>query len=417
MNENDTLPEEQAAPFAGREAIYARLQQDILDPADRHAIIYLGHDGMGKSALLQHFSSVFDDSILLSIYVSLETMDLADKEALFQYLLTETNLLLDKHSFSLSRVPSLDTDDENEDGEVQVSLKNWMRDTYLPEVLQIIRPHRRLVWLFDDAEYLLKIADEQITYLHELLEKHAQLAIVLTLDTEYEDKLNQLAPLVKPTAAERIHRLSYEESADLMRQYAPGIEDSFIQDIFEASGGQARLLARYGQELRKRWAEQSDSQAFEESQAVVYEASLDEFRVIWLSLSRDERLVLTGIASLIYNDPLQMVTPELIANWLIETDYPMDIVAINAALRSLDYRDIVSQHQNHGTRLVIGLMQQWLLEHARLDDTGQNNRGKVSLQLVVIIMVVIVLLIALFLLLPNPIFTNDVGLATATLSS
>lgn len=414
MNEIDTLPEEQAEPFAGRELLYARLQQHILDPPDRHAIIYVGHDGMGKSALLQHFSSVFDNT-MLSFYVSLEKMNLSDEETWLQHLITETNQLLDVHNFSLSRVPSLD---KNEESEITpISLKDWVHDTYLSEVLHIIRPHRRLVWLFDDAEYLLKASDEHIIYLHELLEKHSQLAIVLTLDTEYEDKLVQLTPLVNPAAAERIHRLTLEESSDLIRLYAPGADDNFVQNIFEATGGKPRLLARYGHELQKRWAEQSDSQALEEAKNAVYELSLEEFRIIWLGLSRDERFVLTGIASLIYNDPLRLVRHELIENWLIETDYPMDIVAINAALRSLDYRDIVSQHQNHGTRLVMGLMQQWLLEHARLDDTAQDNRGQISLQLVGIIVIVIVLLISLFLLLPNPIFTNDIGLATATLSS
>jgi putative ATPase len=416
MNEIDTLPEEQAERFAGRELLYARLQQHILDPANRHAIIYTGHEGMGKTALLQHFSSVFDDT-MLSFYVSLEKMDLRDEENWLQHLIGESNQLLGVHNFSLSRVPSLETEDIDEANEIsEISLKDWMRDTYLTEILHIIRPHRRLVWLFDDAEYLLNASDEHLSYLHNLLEKHPQLAIVLTLDTEHEDKLSQLAPLVNPTTVERIHRLSYDESADLIRQYAPGAEDSSIKNIFEATGGHPRLLARFGQELQKRWTEQSDSQALEAAKKVVYEASLEEFREIWLSLSRDERLVLTGIASLIYDDPLRQVMPKFIENWLIETDYPMDIVAISAALRSLDYRDIVSQHQNHGTQLVMALMQRWLLEHARLDDTDNNSRGRVSVQLVVIVLLAIVLLIALFLLLPNPIISNSTGLATATLS-
>jgi hypothetical protein len=283
--------------------------------------------------------------------------------------------------------------------------------------LQVIRPPRRLVWLFDDAEHLLKAPQGHLDYLQTLLKQYSQLAIVLTLDTEHEDKLSQLAPLVNPTTAERIHRLSLDESADLIRHYAPGADDSFIEAIFEASGGHAGLLTRYGHELQRRWIDLSDSQALKEAQKAVYEASLAEFRAIWLRLSRDERLVLTAIASLVYDDPLREVTSKLIENWLVETDYPSDVVAINAALRSLDYRDIVSQHQHHGTKLVMGLMQHWLLEHARLDDAAENGRGRVSIRLVIIVVIVIMIVIALLVLLPNPIFTGDSGSATATLSN
>ena len=409
MNEFDTLPEEQPEPFAGREAVYARLQQQIVDPPDRHALIYIGHDGMGKTALLRHFSTVFDDP-LLSIFVSLQEMNLADEDVWLQYLITEINQLLESLNFSLSRVPELDNENEE-------TLKDWIRDTYLTEVLHILRPHRHLVFLLDDAEHLLNAPEGHLAYLYELLEHHSQLAIVLTLNTKYEDKLNELIPLVNPNNAERIHRLTAEDCADVIRQYAPGADDSIVEQIFEATGGHARLLARYGRELQKHWSQETDSQAFESAQKAVYDSSLEEFRLIWLDLSRNERLVLTAIASLIYDDPLRQVTPKLIEGWLIETDYPMDIVGIGAALRSLDYHDIVMQLPNQGLQLVMGLMQKWLLEHARLDDETSSNRGTIPVRLILIVIAVIIVLILAVVLLPNPIFTGDNVSATATLAN
>jgi hypothetical protein len=249
-----------------------------------------------------------------------------------------------------------------------------------------------------------------------LLKRFRQLSVVLSISTDDENKLNQMSPLVNLALAERIHRLNVEETGQLIRQYAAGADDEMLKSIQEATGGHPRLLSRFGRALAENWASSANSQALAEAKPIVYEQSRQEFRQQWLKLSQDERLVLTALASLIYENPLQPPNAQAIENWLVETDYPMDMVAINAALRSLDYQDLVYHHPKGGVALVTGFMQQWLLENARLDEGSENGRGRLSKRLLIAVALVILLLIALLFLVPLPLLRPDNLVPTATLS-
>jgi hypothetical protein len=117
---------------------------------------------------------------------------------------------------------------------------------------------------------------------------------------------------------------------------------------------------------------------------VIYGNSQQEFREMWLRLPRSERLTLTAISSLLYADPLQGCEADAIGKWLVETDYALDNTAINAALRSLEYREILT-HSAKGYVPAGGLMQRWLLENARLETVVQptTRRRWLALALVV----------------------------------
>ncbi len=393
---------------AGRDSIYARLQQKILDPSDRHAIIFTGHDGMGKSILLQHFSTIFDDPFL-SILTPLADQQFLTHDTLLQTLIDGINTILEDASFSVSRIPIFDTDES-------FSLMQWFKDIYLPEIISIIRPHRRIIWLLDDAEHLLTFDMSILSYWHDVLKDNHQFAMVLMISTQHEARIPELDPLINPVSAERLPRLSYDDSATLIKHYAAGANETILRSIFAATGGHPRLLTRYGQILQSQWAAHGDKEAFEKSKSLMVAASQDDFRQLWLKLTRDERLVLTAIASLIYDDPIKDVTPKRIEAWLIETDYLLDIVAINAALRGLDYQDIVRHQQGEGIALTMTLMQQWLLEQARIDDTVSVSRGSISLRRIVIAVIIIGLLIALLFLIPPQYLDPTSRIATATLA-
>ena len=62
---------------------------------------------------------------------------------------------------------------------------------------------------------------------------------------------------------------------------------------------------------------------------------------MWDMLNRDEHLVLAAISMQLYKNPLQPVSMTSIETWLAETDYPLDSVAINTALRSLEYYELI----------------------------------------------------------------------------
>ncbi|MEL6310126.1 MAG: hypothetical protein AAFQ52_18450, partial [Chloroflexota bacterium] len=51
-------------PYAGRETLFARLQQYILDPTHRNAVVITGQRRMGKTATVLEFIHIFNDPIL-----------------------------------------------------------------------------------------------------------------------------------------------------------------------------------------------------------------------------------------------------------------------------------------------------------------------------------------------------------------
>ena len=406
MTESLFPPNAQTEPFAGRQNLLLRLHHQFIDPSHRHAIVFTGHDGMGKSRLLQVISR-FDEPMLCTI---VPLKNLADETAWLKNLIAAINDILEERQFSISRVPKMQ-------GMGEQSLADWFRDVYLPEIFYILRSHRRLVLLFDDAEALLTASEGHIAYLADLLQRFRQLSIVLSISTEAENALNKMHPLVNLALAERIHRLNLDETGDLIRQYAAGADDEMLKAIYESTGGHPRLLSRFGEALAENWATTGNSQALSQAKVRVYQQSKEEFRQHWLGLSQDERLVLTALASLIYENPLQAPSAQAIETWLVETDYPMDIIAINAALRSLDYHDMIYHHPKGGVALVTGFMQQWLLENARLDEGQEAGRGVVSKRLLLIVALVILVLIALLFLIPLPLLQPENLLPTATLSS
>lgn len=402
-------------PFAGREAIYARLQQHILDPPTRHALLFTGHDAFGKSALLKHFNSVFGD-LLLGVFFPLHDLELTDEALWLRHIVDATNTLLDDHQYSLSRLPTI----HQESAAANLSLRTWLHDVYLPDVMAVIRPHRRLVWLFDDAHLLLNnLPADHITYLHNLLSTHRQLSIILTLNTRYENRIPDLAPLADVANAERIPRLDEAACAGLMRQFAPATTDRMARLVYEQTGGHPLLLQRYGEALARIWATSSAIEAIEKATPVVYKQSRVTFRQQWEQLNRDEQIVLKAICDLFdVRTSTEAVTVPLIENWLIETDYPMDVIAINAALRGLDYQDMVMKHPQ-GIVVTSRLLQQWLQNHAQIDEAPESTGEKLQLRwwiIAGIIFAIVVLMLLLTLLFNLPVDTNPL-IPTVTLSS
>lgn len=392
---SDEPPPSNASFFAGRQALYARLQQQIFDPPTLHARVFLGHDGMGKTALLQHFPLHLPASIL-SLYIPLHERDLTSEAPWLQSLVEAINRLLLQRGFSVRRIPE-QPDDER-------PLREWFREDYLPAVLGVIRAHRRLVLLLDDAEGLLTLPDGHCAYWHSILQAHPQISLVLTLNTRHEARLDEFVPLIMPTAAERLHRLPIEAIDAIVQQAAPSTEASFVQKIAEASGGHPQLVQRFAQELTAQRETASNEETWQRIKKAVYQASKPDFDQSWKRLNRDERLVLTALASLLYDDPLQTVQVPQIERWLLDSDFLLDSTAIHAALRGLDYQDMLTQQQGEGVRMVMGLQQQWLLEYARLDEipaqpTPPGQRSFWWLWAAIVLLVLVVLLV---LLLQNP---------------
>ncbi|MDL1882669.1 hypothetical protein FBR01_03340 [Anaerolineae bacterium CFX8] len=356
-------------PFAGRQKAFERLYQQLTDPLKSEVTVLLGRQGVGKTALLQHFHPFFDETFV-STYVPLGHLPLKSEAVWLKALARRITGVLIERSFTLARLPEKTPNDSK--------IRAWFEESYLLEVFNIIRRHRRLVLLLDDAEHLLRAVEEgqlppdSFEYLYRLLAGYRQLGMVLTLDARSESQVSKLSPLAAVTGVFRLTNLSPEESAWLLREPVHRfytVSEEAAAAAYRATGGQPRLLQRFGAALYRQWETQPEQRTFEPEQIkavfpVVYAESEEEFRQTWLELSQTERLTLTAIAGRLFDDPLAPINAAEIAAWLVETDYPLDITAVNAALRSLEYREILT-----GSPLQIGagLVQTWLLENARLD--------------------------------------------------
>ena len=402
----DAIPDPQSTQsvFAGREKIFSRIQQTILDPPAKHALLFTGHDGIGKTALLQQAQHVFSDPILC-VFIAL-TEDMTESDILEQ-LIDATNFMLSEHEFSLARVPEIADDSP-------LSSRDWMRDVYLSTVITIIRPHRHLVWLIDDAHLVLNNAPEFLLYMDSLLADYPQLTIILSASTDYDNRLQEFAPLIDPTAAERIRRLTHDESAILLRQLAPGASEAAIEKVCTLTGGHPQLLQAYGKAMNADFTHSSDVTDVQKVTPRVYTSVKDLFRDAWGHLNRNERLTLTAIASLLYDDPLKSVSSQNLATWLVQNDYPMDIVGVHAALRGLDYRDIVAHQEDGSIKLLAGLMQSWLLENALLDE--DNNQSIFQLRWWMLALAILIIVILLILATQAPQLVNPLPEAAPTIT-
>ncbi len=392
------------APFAGRQAAFTRLHQHLKAPESSGALTFVAHAHYGKTAFLRRFSWNADET-LVAVFIPLEQAQLTSEDALIHAIVRHTFSLLARWDITLSHLPPLP--------EQTSGLRDWLADDWLPELWRVIRPHRQLVLLLDNAQCLIDaIGGGQLpadcpAYLQALLTRHAQLRIVMTLAAERETELAALTPLVTPAHTLRFYRLSADESAWLLREPVKRfytLPGPSIDDIYRAAGGQPRLMQRFGRHLFDHWLRDPAQATLspEDVKAVlplVYAESERELAALWEQSTAHEQLILTAMSRLFYNDPLTSIDREAITNWLIETEYPLDSTAVNAALRRLEYREVIAvQPQGHIT-FTIGLLYRWLMEHARLH-TRKSEAESPSLafsQRTLVITAAVVIVLALLL--------------------
>ncbi len=357
-----------SAPFAGRKDAFARLYARMFDPLNTNALLFLGRHHAGKTALLLNTDLIFKETAV-GIYIPMREMT-ADSEAhwLLSLAQTITNTLVDG-GFTLSRLSQLEPLGDKP--------RDWLEVTFLPQILGAVK--RKLLLLIDDSDRLLsavrtgQLPSDTFAYLHNLTKKYDDLHLTLTLDSDYEDDVAAFAPLVMPNDVLRLSVLAADESQWLLQTPVRGIysvPDDVAQAIHRVVGGAPGLVQHFGYELFRRWETYPELNVFtlEDVKALtptVYLYNEPDYRALWERLGVNERLVLTAISDLAYNDPLGRIEAAAIQNWLIETDFPLDVTAINATLRSLEYREILHPTPN-GIALRASLLQSWLLENARL---------------------------------------------------
>ncbi|MBZ0284360.1 MAG: ATP-binding protein [Anaerolineae bacterium] len=386
------------APFAGRQKAFEHLYERLTNPTGTKGCAILGRQGIGKTSLLLHFHDTFDETFV-GVYLPLKRLTPRDESDLLRALAGGATGALVERNLSIARLGDLQPDSGN--------LRAWLAETYLPELFTVLR-RRKLVFLLDDAGWLLRNMDEGrlsedlFSYLNGLVKAQPGLGFVLALDARYEDTLPQLSPLVGLTDAFRLESLDEADTVWLLREPVRGeyfINDEGVAAAHRATGGRPHLLQRLGFQLYKFW-ENGDgdrtltAEDVKTASATVYRESRGEFEAEWKARNRNERLTLTALISLILADPLTPTPAEALEAWLIESDYPLDMTTIRAALRGLEYDEIV-ENEGGGWRVRAGLMQNWLLDHARLETMARPGDTRLLRWAAVAILVLLVAALAL----------------------
>jgi len=387
METDDSMLNEQQPYLAPRTTLFYWLKQAVIAPSGGQAITIIAQRGMGKSTFLQQFAAD-TDRLLIGVYIALEPESLSDDDRWLGVLVKAITHALDTNGFGLSRLPETPTD----------NLMDWFESDFLTEVFRIIRPHRHLIWLLDNAEHLTAngLDAAGIGYLQDLLANQTQLKIVVAVNTAYEDQLQGLGELVNPATTQRLRRFTFEESSQFIQQITPfPLDETTLTTLHDASGGFPQLL----QTFAEKFATVDTRPTKEQLKALVlqiYQQFQDDFRARWQDLEQDERLVLTAVSSILYARPQQEIKPADIEKWLVETDYQLTLSAIHAALRSLDFRELIS-HDADGVQFTSSLMQRWLVQNARLDKTAIEGKAvaeRVQPVLILFALIVLALLIA-----------------------
>jgi hypothetical protein len=400
-----------AAPFAGRGSAFARLRRQLIDTTQQGALLVMGRKRIGKTAFLYAFEGAFDETFV-GVYVSTQVLPSSEGEWWLNLAQSITERLIDR-AFTLTRLQELQPPEED--------ARDWFTRTFLPPVLALVRPHRTLVLLLDDVDGLLDrikqgaYRADTIAYLRAMTDQFSQLHIVATLGLQHEARLSELYPLVLPTHTLRLTSLAPQETAWLLREPVRdlySLDDEALHDAHDLTGGEPSFVQYLGNALFRRYLSEEkisfNADDIKRAGQTLYRQVEGDLRDTWEALNYNEGRVLKSISQLIYADPLRPVDLDAVAAWLADSDDPLDRTTISAALRSLEYREIVALLPD-GIQIQSRWVQRFLLENAYNvplaappagDGTGvsgvlkRRNRGlRVALLFVLVVTLVVGILL------------------------
>lgn len=368
MTENDLLP------YAGRDEALARIHTQRAN-APHEPLVVIGRKHIGKTAFLRQVMHTIPQHTI-AVLIPLGDISPDDEAHLWvmtsQYILDELN----QHGMILPDLPARDV------------ARTWFMMHFMPMVMKTLRG-RELLLLWDDAHHLLNtnLPDDLFETLHGLCSSSVQM--IFAFDIRHEDHLSQFMPFITPKHLLRLGNLSHAGCLAILADHQGGVGEDMIRAIYDGSGGLPYIIQQYGYEL----GAHGDIKAMNNA---VYARVSDEFLRIWDERTADEKLVLTAIADLFYDDPLRPITTAHIATWSVNSDYLLDETAINAALRGLLYDELVIL-DNHHVRVQGDLFRKWLLENARIGGKPTDKRQAVPIGIIIITVIIVAVMVLVIL--------------------
>jgi hypothetical protein len=362
-------------PFGGRDDMLQRVQTQLAN-APHEPLVVIGRKSIGKTAFLHQVANTAPQQAVV-VFMPLNDMPI-DDETHFWVMMSQYILdTVQAYGFAL---PDIVMDED---------AREWVTGQFFPAISKALR-QRHLWILWDDAHHLLQenFSEGFLGTLRALCTSHVQM--VFALDIAYEDMLGQLMPFITSKHQLRLGNLSLEACEAILHDYDDSLGNDMIEAIYGATGGVPHLIQAYGDELRQHADIKSMNNA-------VYTRIQSNFLAIWESATTDERLVLTAIADLFYDDPLRPIFTTTIATWSARSDYLLDETTINAALRGLLYDEIISMKANQ-IRINGELFRKWLLENARISADKSTEKPSIPISLIMGTVVVLGILFLIIIL-------------------
>ncbi len=375
--------------FVVREEAYTWIHQTFVDSQNPHAATVIGASQVGKTTLLRHFSTVFDPRVI-GVYVPMPA------GANEQIVLTAIAEQIAQVMGSAAVTDGTSTP------------RSAFADAFLPRTLGRLRPQQRLVLLLDDAHHLMQAGDSTFfTYLSDLILRFAQLSVVLTVDHRDEAAaLVAMRPLVAETHVYRLKPFTFPETQNLLSQCPEvfQIGSDGAAAVQALAGGQPLLVQSFATLIYDRASRSQAGLVVIHADDIMSQAAdlvnrvNDFLMAMWNRFDASQQIVLVAVCEMSPQPTQAAVVPERIEAWLVETESPLDLTMIRAALRGLEYESVI-RYERGGALLVMGIWQVWLINRpavadaATVEQTTTRVQGWAIATGIVVVLILTVILI------------------------
>lgn len=350
--------------FVGRDDALRFLTLHLSGRRTPRALVVLGTHGIGKSSLLGRVPLVVDERYP-SVKVDAASIEMDNPVAFVATIVDQTRAMMNAIEASTYRLPAFpDVSDPT------VNLLGWLADEYLEVVFSAIRRTRHLVLMVDNVHLVFDAMDagyfpaDFMTYWQRLLDTYEQLDLLFSLDISYEARALQTPPMDDPNLHIRLSHLEPAEARQLIIEPVKtlyGFEADALARVMSWAGGHPYHLQAIGRLLYRRWEEDRTrlNLMTVHDLMAVYPAALDMAKdtisPTYEALRPNERLVLTAL--------LDINRPATIADlhtWLQTAEHGLETVQIAAALRGLEYLNVIDVDEQDRFDFLSQLEADWL---------------------------------------------------------
>lgn len=353
-------PGQPVSPFVGRADVIARIHQHLTSAAVSCAFTIVGRRRAGRTALLEHIRHRFDDTF---VWAFPDMAAVTDERRWLAALYQAGKDAASARGLSVHRLPRW-PDEKPADEQ-----RAWLTGTGLPELFELIRPQRRLVWVIDGVEPLAEAVArgehpaDLGAWMSQLI--GPQLGMIFTAHLDQEGALVRLAPLVQPDYIARLLALTLHETGDLLNMGRDAADPELVTTLHGLTGGLPEWTLKAALAVHA----QSHGEAYRvEHLRTVRPALAAEaapyFKQVWEHLSGDEQAVVAALAYLRFERPDAALRGEDVEAWLADSDYPLDLTAVYAVLRRLDFVEVIDNTPNQ-VRMRAGLFESWVRERIK----------------------------------------------------